>query len=126
MRRPRGDSGPHLQRGLPKHAQRSRGGPVVKDVCYAYSYRGASDILESDTVTVDAKTGRMRNIIPLAGKALAVVSTVCNTFRGWSAWVLVCKSHRPDGAWYKVYNNGGDGLGYGHVIPDSLMEIEPV
>lgn len=101
-------------------------GPVVKDVYYAYSYRGASDILVSDTVVMDHVTGRVRAIRPLTGQALEVVDTVCNALRGLSAWSLVSKSHRPGGAWDKVYNNGGEGYGYGDVIPGRLMMLESV
>ena len=99
-------------------------GPVVKDVYYAYSYRGASNILESDDTTIDNETGRLRKVARLTGEALSLVQDVFDTFKGWSAWELVRKSHRPGGAWDKVYNKDGEGLGYGDVIPDRLMRVE--
>lgn len=101
-------------------------GPVVKGVYYTYSYRGASNILESETTTIDNDTGKLRRITPLRGRALSLVEDIFEDFKGWSAWDLVSKSHRQSGAWDKVYNNGGDGYGYGDVIPESLMKAEPV
>ena len=101
-------------------------GPVVRDVYYAYSYRGASWITESDTTTIDKFSGKPRGIRSLSGDALKVVREVYDIFRGSSAWDLVNRSHVSGGAWDRVYNLHGKASGYGCVIPRDLMESERI
>lgn len=101
-------------------------GPVVRDVYYAYSYRGASWIMESETTTIDIGNGKPRSIRPLFGNALKVVREVYDDFCSSSAWDLVNRSHVRGGAWDRVYNSHGEASGYGNVIPRYLMESERV
>jgi len=59
---------------------------------------------------------------PLAGASLALVWRVVETWRDQSIWALINETHKPGGAWDKVYNpDGVEGAGYGRVIPDSVI-----
>lgn len=98
-------------------------GPVVRDVYYAYAYRGASNIHESGKTVIDHRTNELRGIEPLEGECLAVVDEVYDAYGDWPVWSLVSRSRRRGGAWDRIY---GDGSGYGASIPDSLMVVEPV
>lgn len=97
-------------------------GPVVESVYYAYSHRGASNILRPSVLVTDSVTGERRPPRDLVGDELSLVRRVVNTWKDGSVWDLVNETHKKGGAWDRVYNqNGIDGAGYGKEITTDVI-----
>ena len=84
-------------------------GPVVPNVYYHYCGYGAMPI----TNEVEAPVFNIRDIV--------IINNIVETKRCLSPWVLVAESHRPGGAWDRVFQNG---LGNHKVIPLDYIREE--
>lgn len=83
-------------------------GPVVPNVYYAFCGFGSMPI----TSTFDIST-------PINISHRNTIDTIVETKRKLNPWDMVEETHKPDGAWHKVYNNG---KGCYDIIPVSLIK----
>lgn len=84
-------------------------GPVVPSVYYDYCAYGANEIMkniDSYLRLIDHKTKKLVD---------PIIEEKCNKY----PWDLVKETHKPDGAWAQIYDNG---KGNHKVIPIELIK----
>ena len=84
-------------------------GPVVPDVYYYFCGFGAMPI------------SMMQGEYSIEEQDKVIVDDIIETKRSLDPWVLVAETHKPGGAWDRIYRNG---LGNHHVIPTELIRTE--
>lgn len=82
-------------------------GPVVPNVYYYFCGYGAMPITASYQTNLVMDFG------------LNVVDQIVEAKRTLDPWVMVSETHKPEGAWSKIYQNG---LGNHNIIPIELIK----
>ena len=83
-------------------------GPVVPDVYYSFCGFGSMPLMIS-----------YPNTISLEPADVNIIDEIVEAKRGLKPWQLVRETHKPNGAWEVIYDNGG---GNHRIIPVSLIK----
>lgn len=87
-------------------------GPVVRTVYYRFSGYGAMPIMREYQVSIDEDYSK---------DEVALIDRIVEEKRVLDPWQLVEETHKPDGAWYKIYS---DNERNDKIIPEELIAEE--
>lgn len=82
-------------------------GPVVPNVYYYFCGFGAMSITN------------VNDAMPISGNDKKIIDSIIESKRILDPWDMVSETHKPDGAWARIY---GDGSGNHEVIPVELIK----
>ena len=102
-------------------------GPVVRDVYYAYAYRGASRLRHVCSVTHANEPNDiwMERPKDLDDESARIVDGVLDRWRDKSLWDITAYVTAPNRAWYKTYRPYEGNIRFGAVIRTELMADDP-
>lgn len=99
-----------LQRGLrafPDEIEAWQFGPVVPNVYYYFCGFGAMSITN------------VNNTLSPTGNDKKIIDSIIESKRILDPWEMVSETHKPEGAWAKIYREGS---GNRNVIPTELIK----
>lgn len=98
-----------------------RHGPVVRSIYHALSGVGASEITSKLSGVYDGRYC-IPEILTKDSQSINFLSLFWDQFHASHAYALTNATHLPGTPWRQVFDKCGGYLGYGEIIPDSLIE----